>query len=145
MTNADVTPEAHQAVVDTEHLRLLALAHYVVGGLGILFASLFIFHFVFLFVLAQDPQFFPPSKSGHGPPESMLRVMQAMVGTFILLGWSFGLLTIYAGRCIKRRSKHTLCLIVACLNLLFLPLGTLLGVSALMVLTRPSVKRAYVG
>ena len=123
---------------------MLALGHYITGGLCILFASMFIFHFVIFFVLASDPQFFPPPSPGHpAPPDGMFRIMGGAIGIFILLGWTFGGLTIFVGRCIKRRVRRSLSLIVACLNLLFLPVGTLLGVASLMVLTRSSVKRAY--
>jgi ABC-type sulfate transport system permease subunit len=59
------------------------------------------------------------------------------------LGCAFGGLNIYAGRCIKRRSKRALTLIVACLNTLAVPLGTILGVCTLLVLTRRSVKKLY--
>ena len=143
MNSVAVSAEARQAIIDEEHLRLLSIGHYVTGGLCILFASMFIFHFVFFFVMASDPQFFPPPRPGHpGPPEAMFRVMGGVLGIFILLGWTFGGLTIYVGRCIRRRVKRGLSLIVACVNLLFLPVGTLLGVATIMVLSRPSVKRA---
>jgi hypothetical protein len=143
MNSAIVPPEDRQAIVDEEHLRLLAIAHYIDGGLCILFASMFIFHFMFFFVMA-DPSFFPPPKPGHaGPPEAMFRVMGGVLGFFILAGWAFGALTIYVGRCIRRRTKRALTLVVAFLNLLFVPVGTLLGVATIMVLTRSSVKKAY--
>lgn len=138
------TPETRQSIIDAEHLRLLSIAHYITGGLAILFASMFIFHFVIFFVLGSDPNFFPPPKPGQPPfPDQAFRMMGAAIGIFILLGWSFGALTIYVGRCIKRRAHRGLSLTVACLNLIFLPLGTLLGVASLMVLTRSTVKASY--
>ena len=77
------------------------------------------------------------------PPEAMFRIMGGVLGLFILAGWAFGALTIYVGRCIRRRSKRVLTLVVAFLNLAFVPVGTLLGVATITVLSRPSVKRAY--
>jgi hypothetical protein len=144
MNSIAISSEARQGIIDEEHLRLLAIGHYVTGGLCILFASLFIFHFVFFFLMASDPSFFPPPKPGQpAPPEGMFRVMGGVLGLFILLGWAFGGLTIYVGRCIKRRIKRGLSLGIACVNLLFMPVGTLLGVATIMVLSRPSVKSAY--
>lgn len=146
MNSLAVSAEARQAIIDEEHLRLLSIGHYVTGGLCILFASMFILHFVMFFVMAGDPSFFPPPKPGQpGPPEGMFRAMGAMIGIFILLGWTFGGLTIYVGRCIKRRVRRGLSLVIACVNLLFIPVGTLLGVATVMVLSRASVKRAYEG
>ena len=144
MNNDTIPAEVRQAIIDEEQMRLLSIAHYITGGMCILFASLFIFHFVFFFVVAADPQFFPAPKAGQpGPPEGTFRVMGGVLGLFILAGWAFGGLTIYVGRCIKRRVKRTLSLVVACINLLFMPVGTLLGVSTIMVLSRSSVKRTY--
>jgi hypothetical protein len=142
--NADVSPDARHAIIDEEHLRLLSLGHYITGGLTILFASMFIFHLVFFAVIASDPQF--ASKAGAaqaGAPDDAFRVFGVVLGVFILAGWTFGGLTIYAGRCIKRRTKRGLCLVVACLNLLLIPVGTILGVASIMVLSRSSVKAAY--
>jgi len=144
MNSVVISPEDRQAIVDEEQLRLLAIAHYVDGGLCILFASMFIFHFVLFFFMGSDPSFFPPPKAGHpAPPDAMFRIMGTVIGCFILAGWAFGVLTIYLGRCIRRRTKRVLTLIVACINLVFVPIGTLLGVATIIVLSRASVKKTY--
>ena len=146
MSSVPISDEVRSSIIDAEHLRLLSLGHYIVGGLEILFASMFIFHFVMFFFVASDPQFFPPAKPGQpGPPQEVFRVMGAVIGLFVLAGWTFGGLTIYVGRSIKRRTNRTLSVVIACINLLFIPLGTILGVASLMVLTRGSVKNAYEG
>ena len=135
---------SRQAIIDEEQLRLLSIGHYITGGLCILFASFFIFHFVFLFVLAGDPGFLPPPKTGNpAPPDGFFRLLGGIVGLFILLGWSFGALTIFVGRCIARGARRGLSLVVACVNLMFMPLGTLLGVATIMVLSRASVRKLY--
>ena len=142
--NETIAPQTRQSIIDAEHLRLLAVAHYVSGGLTILFSSLFIFHFLIFFVIGSDPNLMPPPKPGHNQAaDQVFRMMGAIIGVFILLGWSFGALTIYVGNSIKRRARRPLSLVVACLNLVFLPVGTLLGVASLIVLTRSSVKQLY--
>jgi hypothetical protein len=146
MASVVISEEVRQSIIDDEHLRLLAIAHYVTGGLCILFASMFIFHFVFFFVMASSPDLFPAPPQGHPqPPDAMFRVMGGVLGLFILMGWAFGALTIYVGRCIKRRARRGLSLVVACVNLLFIPVGTLLGVATIIVLSRASVKKGYEG
>ncbi len=144
MNSVAASDEVRQTIIDEEQLRLLSIAHYIMGVLGILFASIFIFHFAFFFVMANDPQFFPqPSPGQPAPPEGLFRILEVVLGIFILLGWAFGGLTIYVGRCIRRRVKRGLTMVVACLNLPFLPMGTLLGVATLIVLNRSSVRKAY--
>jgi hypothetical protein len=142
-----MTTEAEQTreqIIDEEHLRLLTIGHYITGGFCIAFASIFIFHFLFLTLMAANPEFFPaPSDPGATPPDGVMRIFALVIGLFILAGWSFGGLTIYVGRCIKRRSRRTLTFVVACLNTMFIPVGTVLGVFTLVVLSRPSIKRLY--
>ena len=47
-----------QQAKDADHLRTLSVFHYVVGGITILFSSLFIFHIVFGIMMLRDPGFF---------------------------------------------------------------------------------------
>ena len=54
-----------------------------------------------------------------------------------------GAVTAYAGRCISRRQKYTFCLIAAGLNCMHMPIGTILGVFTLIVLTRDSVRQLF--
>jgi len=141
---AGTTDEARQSIIDDEHLRLLSIAHYISGGLCIAFASIFIFHFAVFAFMAGNPEFFAPANPAHaGPGAGAFRALAAGLGVFILLGWAFGGLTIYVGRCIKRRAHRTLALVVACVNLMFMPIGTLLGIASIIVLVRPSVKALY--
>jgi len=97
----DVPQELRDKIIDEEHLRLLSLGHYIHGGLCIAFATLFIFHFAFILVMAANPDMF--AAAGTHPRQSVM----------------------------------------ACLNTLFIPFGTVLGVFTLVVLSRPSVKRLY--
>jgi hypothetical protein len=58
-------------------------------------------------------------------------------------GWTLAAVTVYVGRCIKRREKYTFCLIAAGLNWMHMPIGTILGVFTLIVLTRDSVGQLF--
>ena len=133
-----------ESIINEEHLRLLSIGNYIAGGFHIAFASLFIFHFVFLIVIASHPHMFPPTTPDrNSPPEALLHIFAGLIGAFILSGWAFGALTIYAGRCIKARSRRTFCLVMAAINILSIPFGTIVGVCGIMVLCRSGVRRLY--
>ena len=140
----EITAMSREQIIDEEHLRLLTIGHYIAGGMHIAFASLFIFHFVFMLVLSANPELF---SHGDGPvaapPRLFFEIFVWVLGLFILLGWLFGALTIYAGRCLKARTHRTFCMVMAVLNALVIPVGTMIGISTLIVLSRPSVKRLY--
>jgi predicted Co/Zn/Cd cation transporter (cation efflux family) len=62
---------------------------------------------------------------------------------FILVGWTFAVLVLVAGRLIARRKHDTFCFVAACVECLFMPFGTVLGVFTILVLNRQSVKGAF--
>src|SRR2546428_756196 len=114
----EVAPDSRQEIVDAEHLRLLSIGHYIIGGLYIGFASIFIFHFAFLLAVALNPDIFAShgQQQHKGPPEGLLQIFAVVFGMFILAGWAIGGLTLYVGRCIKRRVRRTLTFVLACVN-----------------------------
>ncbi len=122
-----------------EHLRLLSIFHYVVGGLTALFACFPIFHVVFGIIMIAAPEVF----GNEAPPAFMGWMMAIMGGVFMLVGWTLAVLILYAGRCLGKRRRHTYCLVVAVLSCLFMPFGTALGVFTIIVLIRPSVKDLF--
>jgi hypothetical protein len=55
----------------------------------------------------------------------------------MLLGWTFGALTLYAGRSIQKRRHKALIYVMAAFNCMFIPYGTLLGVFTFIILGSP--------
>jgi len=138
----DIPQSIRDEILDAEHLRLLAIAYYVDGALTIAFASVFIIHFVVFAVIAANPEWM-----AHGgksaPPDGLFKAFAAILGFMMVAGWTLGGLMIYAGRCIKRRARRTFTIVIGCINLPFVPVGTALGVCTLLVLTRRTVRRLY--
>ena len=128
---------------DESHLNLLSIFHYIMGGLTLLTSLVFVIYIVAgaLFI-AQPEGFNDPS----GPPPAF------MGGFFIVLGLvcmvlvaAVGVLQIVAGASLRSKRRWVLCLIVAGMNCLNAPLGTVLGVFTFLVLCRPSVKALFLG
>jgi len=128
---------------DLEHLRLLAIGHYVFSAIMALFACLPLIHVTIGLILLLNPQ----ALSHHGQeefPAKIVGVMFAVMGSiFVLIGWSFAACMFVAGRSISARKRYTFCFVVAALSCAFFPFGTVLGVFTIMVLSRPSVKEIF--
>jgi hypothetical protein len=124
---------------DQEHLRLLSIFHYVLGGLAALFSCLPLIYLAFGIFALEAPQKFSGSH-GEPAPAFLGWLFVALGAGMALLGWALAGLILYAGRCLARRAHYTLCFAVACVECLFAPFGTVLGVFTLVVLVRPSVK-----
>ena len=127
---------------DEEHLRLLAVFHYIFAGMIALFSLFPIVHVVIgvaLIVGAMDGDMQP-----HGPPPAFIGWIIAGVGTFIIVsGWTVAACVLAAGRMLAKRRRYLFCLVVAGIECLMMPLGTILGVFTIIVLTRDSVKAAF--
>ncbi len=141
-----VPPADFQARQDVEHLRLLSIFHYVVGGLTALFGCFGLIYVVMGIIFLAFPESMRDSRPGHinDAPPAFLGWLFAGIGAVIVLaGWTVAALTIYCGVCLKRRQKRTLTLVAAGLNCLQVPFGTALGVFTFVVLNRPSVRALY--
>jgi hypothetical protein len=133
--------EAQQQRSDTEHLNLLSIFHYVVAGLSALFACFPIIHLgLGLFMVLAPEKMGGPNNA---PPAFFGWFFIAFAALFILAGWTFAVLVFFTGRFLSQRKKYNFCFVMACVECLFMPFGTVLGVFTLLVLMRPSVKDLF--
>jgi hypothetical protein len=126
---------------DEDHLRLLSIFHYVVGGLSALFALFPIFHMMFGLFLILAPEKF--GNKGEPPPAFIGWFVVAFAACFMLAGWIFATLVILTGHFLARRKYYTFCFVMAAVESLFMPFGTVLAVFTLVVLLREPVKRMF--
>jgi hypothetical protein len=126
---------------DQEHLELLSIFHYILGGIVAL-SSLFplIYLGVGIFFLV-----FPHRFQGSGPPPPFFLgwIFIIIGGVLMLAGLAFAFCVVLAGRFIAKHKHYIFCLVIASLNCLFMPFGTILGVFTIVILMRPSVKALF--
>lgn len=137
-------PTGTPADRDAEHIRILSVCYYVQAGLTALFACFPIVHLV-VGSLMLGGGLDGPQVSAHDR-ETMRVVGGMFVGVAILLilgGWTMAVLNVVVGKRIVRRESRVLCMVVAGLNCLSMPLGTALGVFTFVVLARPEVARSF--
>jgi hypothetical protein len=130
---------------DQEHLRLLSIFHYVMGGLACLL-PLFSLIYIGMGVAVLSGKL--PSAGAHGHSAAAGDLIGgwffiAFGALFFLSGVVGAILNFLAGHSLAKRERRTLCLVVAGLNCLHMPLGTLLGVFTFIVLARPSVQALF--
>jgi hypothetical protein len=127
---------------DEQHLNILSIFHYVVGGLTALFACFPIFHLAMgIGMLSGGFGEIPPDEAFPFRLFGLLFVIFPAV--IILLGWALAAAIVVAGYYLSKRRKYTFCLVVAGLECIFIPFGTVLGVFSIIVLVRPSVKAMF--
>lgn len=134
---------------DRDHLRVLSVCHYILGGLTFLFGFFPFIHLAMgvMIVGGGFPRPQPPP-GGNGappgpPPEFLGWIFIGFASLAIVLAWTLAAALVAAGRCLSRRRNRVFCLIVAGFACLNQPLGTILGVFTFVVLMRPSVRAAF--
>ncbi|HXN50153.1 MAG TPA: hypothetical protein VN893_26120 [Bryobacteraceae bacterium] len=128
---------------DTEHLRLLTLFYYVNAGINALFSCFALMYVVMGAVLLASPTVF--GAGGDGPPAIVGFIFTALGAVLLLLGLGFSACLALTGRFLAQRRHRLFCQVIAGINCLFLPYGTVLGVFTFMVLTRPSAQALFAG
>lgn len=126
---------------DYEHLKWLSVGFYVYAGLTALFAC---FPFIHLFVgIAMVSGSFDDGKNP--PPPFFGWFFIGIASVFILLGFALAICNFLAGKYLKQQTKYTFCFVIAVINCMFAPLGTILGIFTIIVLLRDSVKALFEG
>jgi hypothetical protein len=128
---------------DSDHLRLLAIFHYIVAGLAALFSFfplLYTAMGAFFIWAAQHPN---PKQTGEPPPEFLGWIFIACGSFFFLLGLTMAICILIAGRSLALRKRYMFAFVVACVECIFMPFGTVLGVFTIIALSRESVKALF--
>jgi thiol:disulfide interchange protein len=123
---------------DEQHLNLLAIFHFILGGMIALFACFPMIHMVVGILMLSGML-----DGEDAPPRALGILLIAIPAVFIFAGWVIAALVIVAGRKLRRRASWTFCMIVAGLECLFMPFGTALGVFTIVVLSRVSIKELF--
>ncbi|KAF1055275.1 MAG: hypothetical protein GAK43_00068 [Stenotrophomonas maltophilia] len=134
---------------DADQLRLLSIFHYVLGGFTALFSLFPIVHLLMglAIVTGALPMDEAGQSSGNEPfdPRLLGWLFVVIAALMIAAGLTLAALMVVAGRCLVARRRHLLCLVVAGLTCMLVPLGTVLGVFTLVLLNKPQVKAAFDG
>ena len=130
---------------DTEQLNLLAIFHYVVAGLTALFSFLPLIYtalgIIFIFAARNGT-----TKLGEELPPEFLGWIFAVVGLLLfVIAIVMAICILIAGRSLALRKRYTFALVIACIECLFVPFGTILGVFTIVALSRESAKALFSG
>jgi hypothetical protein len=128
---------------DEEHLQLLAIFHYVVAGLAALFSFFPLLYTtvggIFIFAARHGT-----AKPGEELPPEFLGWIFAVIGSVLfLIGIAMAICILLAGRSLALRKRYSFALVMACIECLFVPFGTILGVFTIVVLSRESVRGLF--
>jgi hypothetical protein len=126
---------------DSRQLELLSIFHYIVAGILALCGMFPIIHLLVGIGLVSGA--FADS-GDQGPPPAWIGVFFIIVAlTAMIISWSLAVAVCLAASRLKRRAGYNYCLVVAGIECVFMPFGTVLGVLTIVVLMRPTVKTLF--
>jgi hypothetical protein len=126
---------------DLDHLRLLAIFHYVVAAMVGLFSLFPVIHLAI--GIAAITGRLDDHHGGQPMPALFGWFFVVFASAWMLMGFAFAICLVLAGRFLARRKHYLYCLIMACFACMCMPFGTVLGVFTILVLMRPSVKELF--
>jgi hypothetical protein len=125
---------------DEERLRLLSIFHYVVAGLAGLFSLFPLFHITMGAMMVSGR--FEPSPST--VDERLFGWMFIVMGSaFMAAGIAFSVGVALAGRYLSQRRRYMFCLVMAGIECIFMPFGTVLGIFTIITLQQASVRLLF--
>jgi ABC-type multidrug transport system permease subunit len=129
---------------DARNLDLLAIFHFILAGLNLLLATLLIVPIIIAAAILQgrlDLEWFcgplPPI------PELVGWLVLVIFSLLVVLGWVLGILMIFCGLYLQKRSHYNFCFVVSALECLLVPYGTILGAVTIIFLLKNSVKEIF--
>ena len=128
---------------DTDQLNLLAIFHYVVGGFAALFAFFPLIYTVIGVSFIFAARHATPKPGEELPPEFLGWIFTALGAVLFLMGIVIGICILIGGRSLALRKRYSFALVIACVECLFFPFGTILGVFTIVALSRESVKALF--
>ena len=126
---------------EEEHLQLLGIFHFVVAAFAGLFSLFPIVHLLVgigmtAFSITEPKDTFPIALVG------IIFIIFATL--WIALGLTFTTCLLFSGRYLKRKKHYKFCLVMAGVECIFMPFGTVLGVFTIIFLTKENVKKMFI-
>jgi len=129
----------YERAKDEKHLDQLSLGFKIYAAVNALFSSFPIIHLVIGIMMVSGAM----DGGKDAPPPFIGWFFIVFASVFILFGYAVSICNWYAGRFIKERRNYTFCFVMSCINCMFMPLGTVLGIFSIIVLVRDSVKEIF--
>lgn len=123
---------------DVKNLDLLSIFHYILGGITALFSCIPIIHLSLGVAILRGV-----FGGKNPPPQAFGWLFVILGGTFVLCGWALAVAMIIAGSKLKRKRSYTYCIVIAALECMMMPFGTVLGVFTIIILMKESVKEIF--
>ena len=129
---------------DRKHVKLLAIFHFVFGGLALGGIAFLFVHYSIMHTVFSNPDMWKSQQQAMPPKEFLDAFVwfYLFMGVLLLTGLA---LNVLSGLFLLQKRNRLFSVIIGGLNCLQIPFGTALGVFTILVLSRDSVRQLYAG
>jgi hypothetical protein len=135
------TVSERQLLIDGEHLKLLSIFHFIVAGLALCALCFVFLHYLMMKGMFSNPDIWKSTQNP--PPKDFFKIFIWFYVFFGVVFFVAGFFNLLSGFFLLKRKHRVFSLVVAGLNCLQIPFGTILGVFTIMALSRDSVRKMY--
>jgi len=135
---------------DAEHLSALSIGHFILSGVALLGAAPTLFYGVagakLMDELGSDMSMAMGDVTGQNSDailQDLGSLVTALIVSAVVLAVVSAVHLLVVGVMIRKRRWWTFCYLTGWGECLMFPFGTILGIFTILVLSRPSVKRAF--
>ena len=126
---------------DQQQLDLLGVFHYIVGGITALFSLMPMIHICIGLMVVFGAL---PWHNGQEDFPALFGWLFVIMGAVaMVMGLGISVCILIAGTKLRKRRNRVFCMVVAGMECLFMPFGTILGVFTLVALCQDSVKELF--
>ncbi len=149
-----------------EQVRLLSIFHYVLGGIGYLISLIPCIHLAIgiFFLVAPEATFQVPSTPANAaagesgetipttapvqpvppfPAKLFGLIFTSVAAVIIVAGMILSTCIVVAGKRLAALRSHTFCMVIAGIECLIMPFGTVLGIFTILTLIKPETRRLF--
>jgi len=141
MTEMESQPAEPSSELE-DQVRLMSIGYYVMAGLMGLFSLIPGIH-ITIGMFALLGKFEPDPSSGDFPSELFGGIFVGVGSLLMLIGFTVTTLVAIAGRKLKQFKSRTYCLVMGAVLCAIFPLGTVLGVFTILILSKPEAKTLF--
>jgi hypothetical protein len=135
-------PSSHSPQRDEEHIRLLVVFHYVMGGFALAGVLFLVLHFYFMNAFFGNEEMWKDAQ-GSVPPAEFFAMFKWFYAIMAAVFVAACVMNVLSAVFMQRRQNRMYSMVVGGLNCMNMPFGTALGVFTIIILMRPSVQAAY--
>ncbi|MFX0124141.1 MAG: hypothetical protein ACFFAE_10935 [Candidatus Hodarchaeota archaeon] len=127
------------------YIQIIGVVEIVFGIMGIIGSLFFAFFAFFIPVLVREGAFEPSEESAFLTSESLVTFLAFFIGLIGILFFLFSIAAILSGiKLIQYKNSGRIgTMIIGAFSLFIIPVGTIFGIAALYILTKPEVEPLF--